>query len=45
MERFIQLVIETLELRLSPPDNNLPGRLWGPALTVFGLLLLFYRES
>jgi len=34
-----------LELRLSPPDSNLPGRLWGPALTVFGLLLLFYRES
>jgi len=34
-----------LELRLAPPDSNLPGRLWGPALTVFGLLLLFYRES
>ena len=34
-----------LELRLSPPDNVAPGRLWGPALTVFGLLLLFYREA
>jgi copper resistance protein D len=34
-----------LELRLSPPDNVAPGRLWAPALTVFGLLLLFYRES
>lgn len=34
-----------LELRLSPPDNRAPGRLWGPALTVFGLLLLFYREG
>ena len=34
-----------LELRLSPPDNDAPGRLWGPALTVFGLLLLFYREA
>jgi putative copper resistance protein D len=34
-----------LELRLSPPDNRAPGRLWGPALTVFGLLLLFYREA
>jgi copper resistance protein D len=34
-----------LELRLSPPDNRAPGRLWGPALTGFGLLLLFYREA
>ncbi len=34
-----------LELRLSPPDHVAPGRLWAPALTVFGLLLLFYRES
>jgi copper resistance protein D len=34
-----------LELRLSPPDDRAPGRLWGPALTVFGLLLLFYREA
>jgi len=34
-----------LELRLPPPDNKGPGRLWGPVLTAFGFLLLFYRES
>jgi copper resistance protein D len=34
-----------LELRLSPPEDKGPGRLWAPALTVFGLLLLLYRET
>jgi copper resistance protein D len=34
-----------LELRLSPPENRLPGRLWAPALTLLGLLLVFYREG
>jgi putative copper resistance protein D len=34
-----------LELRLSPPENLLPGRLWGPALALMGLLLVFYREG
>jgi len=33
-----------LELRLSPPENRLPGRLWAPLLALFGLLLVFYRE-
>jgi putative copper resistance protein D len=32
-----------LELRL-PPGSSGPGRLWGPALAAFGLLLIFYRE-
>jgi putative copper resistance protein D len=34
-----------LELRLPPPENRAPGRLWAPALTLFGLLLVFYREG
>ena len=34
-----------LELRLPAPDNRWPGRLWAPALTVFGLLLILYREG
>jgi putative copper resistance protein D len=34
-----------LELRLSPPENRLPGRLWAPALALLGLLLVFYREG
>jgi putative copper resistance protein D len=35
-----------LELRLAPTaGDRRSGRLWGPALTVFGLLLIFYRES
>lgn len=34
-----------LELRLPAPDNYWPSRLWAPALTVFGLLLIFYREG
>lgn len=34
-----------LELRLPPPDGELPGRLWPLGFTLVGLLLLFYRES
>jgi putative copper resistance protein D len=34
-----------LELRLAPVERPWPGRLWGPALVAFGLLLFFYRES
>jgi putative copper resistance protein D len=34
-----------LELRLSPPEASVPGRLWAPALALFGLLLVFYREG
>ena len=34
-----------LELRLAPVERPWPGRLWGPALVAFGLLLVFYRES
>ena len=34
-----------LELRLPPPASAGPGRLWGPAFAVFGLLLLLYREG
>lgn len=34
-----------LELRLPPPDDRLPGRLWPAGLTLVGLLLLLYRES
>lgn len=34
-----------LELRLPPGSGARPGRLWGPALVLFGLLLVFYRES
>jgi putative copper resistance protein D len=33
-----------LELRL-PPASGGAGRLWGPALAAFGLLLIFYREA
>jgi copper resistance protein D len=33
-----------LELRL-PPACGAAGRLWGPALAAFGLLLIFYREA
>jgi hypothetical protein len=32
------------ELRLPSPASAGPGRLWGPAFAVFGLLLLLYRE-
>ncbi len=34
-----------LELRLPSPDNSLPSRLWAPALALFGLLLILYKES
>jgi len=34
-----------LELRLPPVDGRRAGRLWGPALTALGLLLLLYREG
>lgn len=34
-----------LELRLAPSGDTWPGRLWGPALAIFGLLLIFYREA
>ena len=34
-----------LELRLPPPDNRAPGRLWAVAFTLIGALLLLYRES
>ena len=34
-----------LELRLPPAGSGGPGRIWGPALAVFGLLLILYREG
>jgi putative copper resistance protein D len=34
-----------LELRLPPARSVIHARLWGPALALFGLLLVFYRES
>jgi putative copper resistance protein D len=34
-----------LELRLAPAPASHPGRLWAPALAVFGLILIFYREG
>ena len=34
-----------LELRLPSPDNRLPGRVWAVALSLLGVLLLFYREA
>jgi putative copper resistance protein D len=34
-----------LELRLPPASGARYGRVWGPALALFGLLLVFYRES
>ncbi|MGH7312736.1 MAG: CopD family protein [Candidatus Rokuibacteriota bacterium] len=34
-----------LELRLAPAEPSWSGRLWAPALIVFGLLLVFYREA
>jgi putative copper resistance protein D len=33
-----------LELRLPSVARGLPGRIWAPALAVFGLLLVLYRE-
>jgi copper resistance protein D len=34
-----------LELRLPSTASGGAGRLWGPALAAFGLLLIFYREG
>ena len=34
-----------LELRLPRVESGGPGRIWGPALAVFGLLLVLYREG
>jgi copper resistance protein D len=34
-----------LELRLPPGPRARSGRVWGPALVLFGLLLVFYREG
>ena len=33
-----------LEVRLRPPENRLPGRIWPVAFTMIGALLLLYRE-
>jgi putative copper resistance protein D len=33
-----------LELRLPPPANRFPGRVWPVCLILIGLVLLFYRE-
>lgn len=34
-----------LELRLPPPHNRMPGRLWVLGLAMVGILLLLYREG
>ena len=34
-----------LELRLPPPDDRLPGRVWAWAFSLVGVLLILYRES
>ena len=34
-----------LELRVAPAPEGWSGRLWAPALVVFGLLLVLYREA
>ena len=34
-----------LELRLPPPDDAFPRRIWATAFTLVGVLLLIYRES
>ena len=34
-----------LELRVAPAPEGWSGRLWAPALVVFGLLLILYREA
>jgi putative copper resistance protein D len=34
-----------LELRLAAPDDRMPGRVWATGMTMFGVLLLLYRES
>ncbi len=34
-----------LELRLPAAESDKPGRLWGPALALLGLLLILYHEG
>ena len=34
-----------LELRLPPPNNRVPGRVWAVAFVLVGALLLSYREG
>ncbi len=34
-----------LELRLAPPGNKLPGRIWPFCLVLVGIILLSYRET
>ncbi len=34
-----------LELRLPPPDNRVPGRVWAVGFVLIGALLLVYREG
>jgi putative copper resistance protein D len=34
-----------LELRLPPPHDRLPGRLWAAGLSLVGVLLLLYQET
>jgi putative copper resistance protein D len=34
-----------LELRLSPPDDRIPGRIWAVSMVLIGTLLIFYREG
>jgi putative copper resistance protein D len=34
-----------LELRLRPPENALPGRVWVVSMILLGALLVFYREG
>jgi putative copper resistance protein D len=34
-----------LELRLPPPGDRLPSRLWPLAFTLVGVVLVLYRES
>ncbi len=33
-----------LELRLPPPQDRIPGRIWATAMVLIGVLLVFYRE-
>ena len=33
------------QVRLPPPDDRLPGRLWAIGFTLVGFFLLMYRES
>ena len=40
----LMLIGRWLELRLPPPTGRLPGLLWSGAMTLAGLVLIFYRE-